>query len=95
MIALKNFLARAYKLKDGGDFEFVAGRQVLTCCEADVSLIGILCGWQKAYELENREWVEITGSLKVRYDEVEQRYVPVCRVTAQKKRMSLRRSLSR
>ncbi|MCR5499841.1 MAG: GTPase [Acetatifactor sp.] len=80
-----HFLARAYKLKDGGDFDFVAGRQVLTCCEADVSLIGILCGWQKAYELENREWVEITGNLKVRYDESEQRYIPVCRVTALKK----------
>ncbi|MCR5460783.1 MAG: GTPase [Acetatifactor sp.] len=79
------FVARAYKLKDGGAFEFVAGRQVLTCCEADVSFIGIICGWQKAYELENREWVEVAGILKVRYDEMEQRYVPVCRVTELKK----------
>ncbi len=80
-----HFTACAYKMKDGGDFEFIAGRQVMTCCEADMSFAGIICVYQKAYELENKEWVEISGILRVRYDEIMQKDIPVCRVTALKR----------
>ena len=75
-----HFSACAYKMRDGGDFEFIAGRQVMTCCEADMLLTGIICGFPKAYELENREWVEVTGILSVRYDEFMQRNIPICSV---------------
>ncbi|MCR5278660.1 MAG: GTPase [Lachnospiraceae bacterium] len=80
-----HFKACAYKMKEGGDFEFIAGRRIMTCCEADMSFIGIICGYQKAYEIDNREWVEITGLLKVRFDELLQRDIPVCRVIDIKK----------
>ncbi|MBO6240881.1 MAG: GTPase [Butyrivibrio sp.] len=80
-----HFKACVYKMKDGGDFEFIAGRQIMTCCEADMSFTGIICGYQKAYELENKEWVEISGILKVRFDEIMQRDIPVCRVIALKR----------
>ncbi|MCR5399095.1 MAG: GTPase [Lachnospiraceae bacterium] len=79
------FTACAYSMKDGGDFEFIAGRQVMTCCEADMSFAGLICGYHKAYKLKNREWVEITGVIKVRFDELMQRDIPVCRVTGLKK----------
>lgn len=80
-----HFTARVYKMKDGGDFEFIAGRIIMTCCEADMSFKGIVCGYQKAYELQDREWVEITGIIRVRYDDIAEREIPVCRVTQIKK----------
>ncbi|MCR4750342.1 MAG: GTPase [Lachnospiraceae bacterium] len=80
-----HFRACAYEMKDGGGFEFIAGRRVMTCCEADITFAGIICGYQKAYELKNKEWVEVSGILKVSYDETMQRDMPVCRVTCLKK----------
>ncbi|MCR5102625.1 MAG: GTPase [Butyrivibrio sp.] len=76
-----HFTARAYKLKDNNDFEFVAGRYIMTCCEADMTFLGILCSYMKAYELKNKEWVNVTGIIKITFDEAENRNIPVCRVT--------------
>lgn len=80
-----NFKARVYKMKDGGDFEFVAGRYVMTCCEADMTLVGIICSYFKAYELENKEWVDISGIVKVSYDTETKKTLPICRVTSVKR----------
>lgn len=76
-----HFTACVHKMKDGGEFEFIAGRFIMTCCEADMSFTGIICAYQKAYELENRTWVEIKGTIRTKYDEDMQRDIPVCRVT--------------
>ncbi|MCR5829694.1 MAG: GTPase [Lachnospiraceae bacterium] len=75
-----HFMARVYKMKDGGEFEFVAGRWVMTCCEADMTFLGIICAHPKAYELQNKDWVEITGVIRIVYDEVMKRDTPVCKV---------------
>lgn len=83
-----HFTARAYKMKDGVDLEFIAGRRILTCCEADLSFMGIICGYPKAYELENKEWVEITGVIRVVVDKEMGREIPVCRVLELKKSMA-------
>jgi len=58
---------------------------IMTCCEADMSFVGFICGYQKAYELDDREWVEISGFLRTRFDDEIQRNIPVCRVTKLKK----------
>ncbi len=76
-----HFNACVYRMKGGDDLEFIAGRQIMTCCEADMSFAGIICGYPKAYELKDREWVEISGILKVMFDDEMQRDIPVCRVT--------------
>ncbi len=76
-----HFKACVYKMLDGGDLEFIAGRQIMTCCAADMSFTGIICGYPKAYELENREWVEINGIMRTQYDEEMKRDISVCRVT--------------
>ncbi len=76
-----HFTACVYKMKDGSDLEFIAGRMIMTCCEADMSIVGFICGYPKAYELDDREWVEISGILKVRFDDEMKRNIPVCRVT--------------
>ncbi|MCR5214555.1 MAG: GTPase [Eubacterium sp.] len=75
------FTARAYRVKNGGDFEFVSGRFVLTCCEADMTFVGILCTYPKAYELGNKEWVRVKGIMKAGYDEEIKHKIPICRVT--------------
>lgn len=80
-----HFTACVYKMKDGGDLEFIAGRQIMTCCEADLSFIGIICVCLNAYEINNREWVEISGILRVVFDDEMKRNIPVCRVTEIKK----------
>lgn len=75
-----SFNARAYKLKTDDDFEFVSGRYVMTCCEADMTFVGIICSYYKAYELENKEWIRVNGMVRIAYDEEMKRNVPVCRV---------------
>ncbi len=80
-----HFTAQAFKMKDGSDLEFVAGRFIMTCCEADMSFMGIICAYPKAYELENKEWVEITGIIRVVVEQETGREIPVCRVTDLKK----------
>ncbi len=75
-----HFIAQAYKMKDGSNFEFIAGRLIMTCCEADMSFMGIICGYEKAYELENKKWVEVTGIIRVVHDDEMNRQLPVCRV---------------
>ena len=32
-----------------------------------MSFAGILCGYHKAYELENKQWVNVTGIIRVIY----------------------------
>ena len=80
-----HFTAQAHKMKDGGDLQFIAGRQIITCCAADLSFKGIICGYPKAYEIENKAWVEITGIIKVVFDKELDREIPVCRVLGLKK----------
>ena len=41
----------------------------MTCCEADMSFAGLICEYPKAYELDDREWVKISGILRVRFDD--------------------------
>ncbi|MBQ1735644.1 MAG: hypothetical protein II038_12400 [Lachnospiraceae bacterium] len=60
--------------------DFIAGRIIMTCCEADMSFAGLICEYPKAYELDDREWVKISGILRVRFDDEMQRNIPVCRV---------------
>lgn len=75
-----HFTACIYKMKDGSDLDFIAGRIIMTCCEADMSFAGLICEYPKAYELDDREWVKISGILRVRFDDEMQRNIPVCRV---------------
>ena len=52
----------------------------MTCCEADMTFVGIICSYYKAYELENKEWIRVNGLVRIAYDEEVKRNVPVCRV---------------
>ncbi len=56
------------------DDEFVPGRLMMTCCVADLSLVGIRCKYEKASELKADSWVTVEGTIhigKYEYDGVE------------------------
>jgi len=50
-------VARLRRLKDGW---FAPGRFVMTCCEADITFMGIPCQYEKSEQLRAREWVTVT-----------------------------------
>jgi putative membrane protein len=52
-----------YKSGDFGTDQFVAARDMMWCCAADLQLIGCLCQYDKASELEDNSWVKINGTL--------------------------------
>nr|WP_312579241.1 TIGR03943 family protein [Sedimentibacter sp.] len=54
--------------------EFVPGRLMMSCCVADLSLVGIRCKYEKASELKADSWVTVEGTIhigKYEYDGVE------------------------
>ena len=57
----------------------------MTCCESDMTLTRIICVYPEANKLQNKEWVDVTGIIRVRYDETLKRDIPVCRVVELKK----------
>ena len=49
---------------------FVPGRNIMTCCEADIRFLGFLCRYERTPELQKRSWVSVTAVLKMEYSEV-------------------------
>ena len=43
---------------------FVPGRNVMTCCEADIRFFGYLCKSKYVNKLEDDQWIEITAEMK-------------------------------
>ncbi|MDO4868672.1 MAG: GTP-binding protein [Bacillota bacterium] len=46
--------------------EFIFGRHVMTCCEADITFAGLLCkgSEKKVSKLSNGQWVEIRANIR-------------------------------
>ncbi|MCR5744048.1 MAG: GTPase [Lachnospiraceae bacterium] len=77
-----HFLARAYALKSGSDEAFVAGRYIMTCCEADMTFAGITCNYTGSASIPNKTWVSVSGDVCINFDEELGTNVPVLKVTA-------------
>jgi putative membrane protein len=43
--------------------EFVPARMMMSCCVADLQIVGMLCKYDKAVELEGDSWVTVEGTL--------------------------------
>ena len=58
------FLAQVM-IPDGakGDY-FVPGRSAMTCCAEDIAFLGYACMYDKAGELSNKQWVNVTAVVK-------------------------------
>lgn len=46
-----------------GKDAFVPGRMVMTCCEADMRFLGLICRYKGASVYRNKDWVKIRGTV--------------------------------
>jgi len=47
---------------------FVAGREAMTCCAADIQFIGHLCAYENKFKVKNKSWIHLKA--KIHYIEV-------------------------
>ena len=45
--------------------EIVVGREIMTCCEADIAYKGLLCRTNRALEFSKGDWVELTAKISM------------------------------
>ncbi|OOM79898.1 GTP-binding protein [Clostridium sp. BL-8] len=55
---------------------FAFGRNAMTCCEDDISFLGLLCQSNKTVNFKEKEWVEIEGVIHKKFISQEQREIP-------------------
>lgn len=55
---------------------FAFGRNAMTCCEDDISFLGLLCQTNEPVKIEDKKWVEIEGIISRKFLEQQQRYIP-------------------
>ena len=64
---------------------FIAGRDVMTCCEADIALAAIACKNLAGIEYENGCWYDVVGTLEIRFSRAYGKKGPVLNVISAKK----------
>lgn len=55
---------------------FAFGRNAMTCCEDDISFLGLLCQTDKPIVLNDKEWIEIEGVIHKKFIQQEQKEIP-------------------
>ena len=63
-VKFKGQVARLRREKEG---MFAPGRFVMTCCEADITFMGLPCRFAAASGLTARSWVWVTATVEVKY----------------------------
>lgn len=66
-----------------GETEFAIGRMMMVCCAADMQPVGVIASWAKAADLQDDEWVRITGTVAT--TEYEGEYEPIILVESVEK----------
>lgn len=82
------FIALVLKPKDFPKNYFVPGRMAMTCCADDMAFLGFACEYDRADELMEKSWVEVTATVDKEYRAEYKGEGPVLRavsVTAAKK----------
>ena len=59
------------------DTQFVVGRHVMTCCEADITYRGLVVKAEERVPLETRDWVVVTARLVIEYNRIYRGKGPV------------------
>ena len=59
------FKGRIARDRSLGDRSALAGRHVMTCCEADISYHPLVCIFPEPTTLKNGDWATLTGKIKV------------------------------
>jgi len=58
------FTAQVLKPRGVPKGVFVPGRKAMTCCEADMQFLGLICHYAGADTLKDRDWVKIEARIK-------------------------------
>ena len=66
-VRFKGIVARNNRLPED---TFIAGRHIMTCCADDIEYSGLVCKWDKAETLTQRQWVVVTASIEVRFNRI-------------------------
>lgn len=61
------FVGMVLKPKEFEKNYFVPGRMAMTCCADDMAFLGFACEYDKAYELVEKSWVEVTATVDKEY----------------------------
>ncbi len=62
-----HFKAMVFKPKQYGKNVFVPGRFAMTCCVEDITFVGYKCYYDGAKNLVDRQWVDVTATIKTEY----------------------------
>jgi len=62
------------------DNTFVAGRHIMTCCIDDVEYSPIVCICKNKHNIKSRDWVMVTGTIKIEYCKFYQGKGPVIHI---------------
>ena len=65
-----------------GNKAVLAGRHVMTCCEADIAYHPLVCVFSEPTKLKTRDWATLTGKLKVEKHKLYNGMGPVLYVTS-------------
>ena len=57
------YLAQVFSMDDFKDNQFLAGRNFMVCCAADLAGYGIICESNLRNELVDQEWIMVTGTI--------------------------------
>ena len=60
------FKGQVARLKNDRPGMFAPGRFVMTCCEADITFMGLPCKYAECRKLEMRSWVTVTAKVQVK-----------------------------
>ena len=78
VVSFKGLIARDGRIpKD----LFVAGRHIMTCCEADIAYNGFACVWKDAASLNSYDWRQITAKVAIEKCAIYKQKGPVFYVT--------------
>ena len=55
-----------YKSKEINNNEFTIAREVMSCCVADVQIVGLMCEYDNSVDLKENEWVSVEGVMAVK-----------------------------
>lgn len=55
-----------YKSKEINNNEFTIAREVMSCCVADVQIVGLMCEYDNSVDLKENEWVSVEGVMDVK-----------------------------
>lgn len=64
------FVGQVLKPKSIPEDSIIVGRKAMTCCEADMRFLGLLCMTKAADRFKNKDWVKVRGMLKNEFVQV-------------------------